>query len=151
MFDQNIGYISCTIGLGWALPYMKVVGNFPGIDSHFAIMLALSHLVPVILWIKVSLIFHQNISFDHFETFCPNFLLDFQSCWPSFSLFLVDFYDRIFLPNLRSDWVNFFFACWTPLPNIWWSTPQGLWAVIESNQGYIKWGAYITFMGSYLC
>ncbi len=82
---------------------------------------SLSHLFPEIIWPKVGLIFNKNLSFDHFEAFCVNFLLDFRSCWPPFLQFL-DLFDPSFLQNLRSCWVHFFIACWIPLPKIWWNS-----------------------------
>ncbi len=85
------------------------------------ISLSLSHLVPEILWPKVGLIFHQNVLVNRFDAFCINF----QSNWPPFSL-LLDLFDLSFSQNLRSDWVQFLFACWVWLPNIWWSTPPPL-------------------------
>ncbi len=50
----------------------------------------LSHLVPEIIGPNIGLIvhFHQNMSFKSFKTYCINFLLDFQSSWPSFLLIL---------------------------------------------------------------
>ncbi len=56
------------------------------------------------------------------KAFCIKFHFDFRSNWPHFSLIL-DLFDPSFLQNFRSDWVEFFIACWTWLPNIWWSTP----------------------------
>ncbi len=83
---------------------------------HFSaekIGLSLSHLVPEVIWPKVGLKFHTNLSFDHFEAFVPIFfLLDFRSNWPPFLQFL-DLFDPSFLQNLRSCWVHFFIACWT--------------------------------------
>ncbi len=131
---------------GWVLPYLHMVGRFCGDDPHFEdfqsnwvpilypntiqltpsfcrkIGLSLSHLVPEILGPKFGLIFHQNVSVNRFEAFCINFLLDFQSNWP-FSLIL-DLFDPSFSQNLRSDWVQNVFACWTWLLKIWWSTPH---------------------------
>ncbi len=40
--------------------------------------LSLSHLVPEIIWPKVGLNFHKNLSFDHFEAFVPIFSLIFD-------------------------------------------------------------------------
>ncbi len=57
--------------------------------------LSLSHLIPEIIWAKIGLIFHKNLSFDHFETFCTNILLDFRSYWPLF-LVLRSFWPLIF-------------------------------------------------------
>ncbi len=37
---------------------------------------------------KISLTFHTNLQLDSFEAFSINFLPDFQSSWPLFSLFL---------------------------------------------------------------
>ncbi len=54
---------------GGALLYLKVVGNFPGIDPIF---LAFSDSIekirlPELIWPKVGLIFQHNLSFVHFE------------------------------------------------------------------------------------
>ncbi len=83
---------------GGALPYLKVVGNFPGMNPlfwHLAIPLgpllclnqshrhlpsaeknglSLSRLVPEIICSEMGLIIHQHLSFDHFEVFYNNFL-----------------------------------------------------------------------------
>ncbi len=75
--------------------------------------LSLSHLVPEIIGPKVCLISHQNHSFDGFESLCTNFLLDFWSRWPYFSLFL-NLFDASFLQVHRSNWVHFFIAWLTP-------------------------------------
>ncbi len=92
-----------------------MVGNFRSIDPHFLlfpipflcptrsygpplsaekISLSLSHLVPEIIWAKICLIFHKNLSLDHFETFCTNVLLHFRSYWPPF-LQLLDLFDPL--------------------------------------------------------
>ncbi len=111
----NERYVRSTIPGGrgrGTLQYLKVVGNFPVIDAcfwHFPIQLgahfmaqlnpinplflqkknglSISHLVPKIIWLKVGLMFNQNLSFGSFWSFCTKFLLDFQTWWPSFSLF----------------------------------------------------------------
>ncbi len=56
------------------------------------ICLSLLYLVPVNIWPKGGLFFHKNLSFDTFEAICTNFLLDFWSCWPPFSLLLDPFF-----------------------------------------------------------
>ncbi len=86
------------------------------------ISLSPSHLVPEIIGPKVDLIFHQNVLVNRFEAFCINFLLDFRSKWPPFSLIL-NLFDPSFSQNLWSDWVQLFFVCWTQVLKIWWSTP----------------------------
>ncbi len=53
------------------------------------ISLSLSHSVPEIIWAKIGLIFHKNLSFDHFETFCTNFLHDCRSYSPFFFFFIL--------------------------------------------------------------
>ncbi len=132
-------------GRGGALPYLKVVGNLPGIDLlswHFIIPvgpfdiplsilstlsfcrkigLSLSHLVPEIIWPNIDLSFHQNLSFDNFEAFCSKFVLHFRSCWPPFSLFLY-LVTPLFYKTL--DPIGSIIACWTPILQMWWSTPH---------------------------
>ncbi len=76
--------------------------------------LSLSHLIPDIIWPKVGLILCENLSFDHFKAFCINFLLNFQSSWTPFLLFL-DLFDTQFFQKMRPDFG----------PN-WWSTPPPL-------------------------
>ncbi len=85
--------------------------------------LSLSHLVPEILGPKVSLIFHLNVFFLQIFSILCQFTLNFRSNWPPFSLIL-NLFDPSFSQNLRSDWVQIFFTCWTRVPNIWWSTPS---------------------------
>ncbi len=61
------------------------------IDTLFLqkkIGLSLSHLVPEILGPKVGLVFHKNVLFNRFKTFCINFLIEFWSNWRPFSLIL---------------------------------------------------------------
>ncbi len=48
------------------------------------ICLPLSHSVPEIIWPKVGLNFHKNLSFDHFEAFVPIFSLTFDLIDPFF-------------------------------------------------------------------
>ncbi len=105
-----------------------MVGNFCSIDPRFwhfpiplglflcptrsywlplsaeKISLSLSHLFPEIIWAKIGLIFHKNLSFDHFETFCTNVLLHFRSYWPPF-----------FFTVLRSFWPLIFTKPQIPL------------------------------------
>ncbi len=50
-------------------------------------------------------------------------LYDFRSNWSPF-LLILNLFEPSFSQNLRSNWVNSFFMCWTRLPNIWWSTPH---------------------------
>ncbi len=78
-------------------------------DTLFLIKISLSvsHLVPKIIGHKVSLIFHQILSFCNFESFCTKLLLDFRSCWLPFFSFL-DLFNPSYWQNLTSDWVNFF-------------------------------------------
>ncbi len=78
----------------------------------------LSHLVPEIIWHKVGLFFHKNLSVDTFEAICTTFLLDFWSCWPPFSL-LLDIFDSSFKKKkLRSHWVYFFHCMLDPTENL---------------------------------
>ncbi len=144
------------------LPYLKVVGNFCMIDPPFfftfldlygslfyaqvtlfhpkKIRLSLSHLVLE----KIGLIagmFHQNLSFDSFEAFCTNFLLDFPSSWSPFPLFL-DIFNPSLWHNLKSDCVHSFMWL-TPLP--YWTfgevpPPPGV-SIIRYNQiiKYFTW------------
>ncbi len=105
---------------GGGTPILEHGGNFRSIDPHFwhfpiplglflcptrsywpplsaeNIGLSLSHLVPEIIWPKVGLIFYKNLSFDHFEAICINFLLDFRSCWHPFFTVLISFWPLIF-------------------------------------------------------
>ncbi len=60
--------------------------------------------------------FNKKLSFDTFEAICTNFLLDFRSCCPPFSL-LLDLFEPSFLQTLRSRWVHYFHVCWT-LPSL---------------------------------
>ncbi len=125
--------------LGGALPNLKVLVNIRGIDHHFSIFW--SCLGPFYAQLNLTgpcrkkwfvsityssrlnggLIFHQNLAFDHFEEFYTNFLFDFRSCWPTFSLFL-DLLTPHFYKTLDLIESNFFIAYWTSLQNIWWST-----------------------------
>ncbi len=88
-----------------SLFYTTTPSNWPPLSAE-KISLSLSHLVPEILGPKVGLIVHQNVLFNGFSTFCINFLLDFQSNWPPFSLIL-DLFDPSFSQNLISDSVQF--------------------------------------------
>ncbi len=82
---------------GGAVPYLKMMGNcfwhfsdatgflfmcptqyyWPSRSAE-RISLSLSHLVPEIIWHKVGLFFHKNLSFDTFDGICTNFLHDFH-------------------------------------------------------------------------
>ncbi len=97
-----------------ALPYLKVEGNLPAIDPLFDIFQSFGFLLYGTtrshwphLSAKKTIFFHQNLSFDSFETFCTKYLLDFDLIDPFFIV-------------LRSV---FFIVCWTPIPKLWWSTP----------------------------
>ncbi len=59
---------------------------------------SLSHFVPEILGRKVGLIVHENVLFNCFKAFRINFLLDFRSNCPPFSL-LLDHFTPTFLQN----------------------------------------------------
>ncbi len=89
------------------------------------ISFSLSHLVPEIIWAKVGLIFNKNLSFDHFETFYTNFLLDFRSYWPPFLQFLDLFDPKLIFTKPQIPLGPFFHRVLNPLPNIWWSDPPG--------------------------
>ncbi len=56
-----------------------------------------------------------------FKHFVSIFSLIFNPIDPLL-LLILDLFDPSFSQNLRSDWVQFCFACCTQLPNIWWST-----------------------------
>ncbi len=73
------------------VPFLSPTRSYWPPLSAEKISLSLAHLVPEIIWHKVGLIFHKILSFDHFEAFCTNFLLDFRSCWPP-KLFKYMFY-----------------------------------------------------------
>ncbi len=90
--------------------------------------LSLSHLEPEIISPKVGLIVHKNLSFDHFEAFCTNFLLDFRFCWPPF-LVLRSFWPLIFTKPQIPMGPFFHHVLDPPLPKIWWSTPPGAWYI----------------------
>ncbi len=71
-----------------------------------------SHIVPEIIWPKVGLMFHQNLSFNYFKSLYTNFLL-------IFSILLTPFFTvlNLFDPFLQifiSNWVHFFITSWTP-------------------------------------
>ncbi len=71
--------------------------------------LSLSHLVPELIWPKVGVFyFYPNLSFDTFNAICTNFLLDFRSCWPPFSLLNIWSFLHLILQNRGSCWVHFF-------------------------------------------
>ncbi len=115
-------FIFIFITEGWALPYLNIVGDFPSIDPcfrHFLIPLDPLFMLNSILltcyfcrknWFvfitfssrknspKVGLIIHKNLSVDHFEAFCTNYLL---------GGLIFDLFDPSFLQNLRSRWVHF--------------------------------------------
>ncbi len=80
--------------------------------------LSLSYLVPEIIWPKVGLDFHKNLSFDHFEAFVPIFSLicdHIDALFCSSGIFLTpDFYKTPFFHRLLD-----------PPPKIWWSAPGG--------------------------
>ncbi len=59
------------------------------------ICLSLSHLVPEIIWPKVGLFCHKNLSFDTLEAICTTFLLHFRSFWPP--IFIVIRYFWLFI------------------------------------------------------
>ncbi len=83
--------------------------------------LSLSHLVSEILWPKVRLIVHQNVLLNRFKAFYINFPL---ICYPmDLFLLILNLFDLSFSQNLRSDLLQFLFACWTRVLKIWWSTP----------------------------
>ncbi len=86
------------------------------------ICLSLSHLVLEILGPKIGQIFHHNVLFNRYKAFCINFPIIFDPIDPHFSLIL-KLIDPSFSQSLRSDWVQFVFACWTWVQKIWWSTP----------------------------
>ncbi len=107
----------------WVLLLCPTRSYWPPLSAE-KICLSLSHSVPEIIWPKVGQFFHKNLSFDTFEAICTTFLLDFQSCWPPFSL-LLDIFDSSFLKNLRSSWIHFFHCVLDhPPPKIWWSAPS---------------------------
>ncbi len=102
-----------------SLFYTSTRSDWPPLSSE-KIELSLLHSVPETLGPKFGIIFHQNLLFNRFQAFCINFLLNFRSNWPPFSLIL-NFFDPSFSQKLRSNWVQIFIACWTQLQNIWWS------------------------------
>ncbi len=128
--------VSIIPGEGRVLPYLGMVGKLRGDDPQFwnfrsdwvpiicIIMiwltpsLSLSHLVPEICEPKFCIMFHKMLLFNRFWAFCINFLLDFRSNWPPFSLIL-DLLTSYFFQNLRSDWVQFVISCWILLQKIW--------------------------------
>ncbi len=69
-------------------------------------------------WSNVS---PKCIILTDFKHFVSIFSLFFLFNWPPFSLIL-NLFDPSFSQTVSSDWVQFFFACWTWLPEIWWST-----------------------------
>ncbi len=78
--------------------------------------LSLSLLVQKIIWPKGGLIFHQNLSFDSFESLCIKFFHDFWS-WPLFTSF-ISFWPLI-LTKSRSDEVHFKHLVKYPSPPPW--------------------------------
>ncbi len=63
------------------------------------------------------------------------FSLNFRSNWPPFSLIL-NLFDPSFSQNLRSNWVQILFVCWTWVPKIWWSPPPRVWISLIWNMWY---------------
>ncbi len=106
-----------TIWWGGGLLYLGMVGRFRGDDSRFGdfqsdwvliLYLTTIRLTPsfcrkksVYLSYLVSYILGP-VMFNRFEAFCINFLLDFRSNWPPFSL-VWNLFDPWFSHNLRSD------------------------------------------------
>ncbi len=121
----RVRFINGGVGGRGALTYLKVVGNFLGIEPlfdffkskwvHFyaktrsywppfsavKIGLSVSQLVPEIIWPKVDQMFEQNLLFDNFKAFCTTFFLNFRSCWPLLLLFL-NLFNPLFFQNLLS-------------------------------------------------
>ncbi len=102
---------------GWELPvywppfltFFDPIGSFfyiqlDLIDPIFLqkkIGLSLSHLVPEVIWPKVGLHFHKNLSFDHFEAFVPIFSLIFDLINPLFCssyIFLTPYFYKTSYP-----------------------------------------------------
>ncbi len=65
-----------------------------------------------------SKIRHLTI-FKHFVTIFPSFAILLTPI-----LWFLDLFDPFFFQNRRSYWVHCFIMRWTPLPEIWWSTPH---------------------------
>ncbi len=60
-------------------PTSPVVSNIGCLSGELALQWRVLDFEPERIWAKIGLIFHKNLSFDHFETFCNNILLDLRS------------------------------------------------------------------------
>ncbi len=99
-------------GEGRELPYLDMAGRFCSVNPYFLDYWSncVHILCLIMIWLTPSfyrkdqlvsitfssrytwtLIFHKNVLFNSFEAFCVDFLLDFQTNWPPFSLTLVHF------------------------------------------------------------
>ncbi len=133
--DWTVTHTQLLLRCG-TLPYMKVVGNFCMVDPpfwHFSRSCRVLILCPFqSYWYPTRSFFRKiNVSItfssrDNAVPFFPksviwllwsiffiNYLIDCQCNWPPYSLNLDLFYPS-FLHNIRSNWVKFLFACWTP-------------------------------------
>ncbi len=106
------------------LPWKKNTNVLISLSLPRSHCVVLTHTVATLY--RCITVFAPNVSpkciINRFEAFCINFLFDFQSNWPHFSLIL-DLFDPSFSQNLRSDLVQIFFTCWTRLLKILWSPP----------------------------
>ncbi len=116
------------------VPFCCLTWSYGPLFMQKQISLSLSHLVSEIIWPKVSLFFHKNLSFDTFEAICANFLLDFRYCWTPFSL--LELFDPSFLQNRRYCWVHFFTTCCPP-PKIW-DDPLVRWLIFVKVHGTVQ-------------